>query len=89
MKQWLRRLKSSGLPLDNELIKKGEKFYSCSCHTYMHYSFCLHSCVYSMVKKLIIGYPPTLDPRKINPNAGIGNLGRPAKVRPGTALTKG
>ena len=84
---WLRRLKASGLPMNDKLIKEGKTcFYSCSCSDFMHYAFCVHSCVMAMTKQLVTGYPPTLDPRRVNPNANL--LGRPAKVKPGSALVR-
>ena len=48
---------------------------ACDCKTYLHYAFCKHCCAMAMKRKIIINFPPTLDPKRI----AKSSAGRPKK----------
>lgn len=90
------RLQGSGAPVNVEMLnnsKLTDTFYSCSCEDYQHYLWCVHVCVDAMTRKLLKGFPPTLDPTKIN-NVKTGQAmqicskGRPARALKGGGLGK-
>ena len=87
------RLQGSGAPVNVDMLnnsKLTDTFYSCTCEDYQHYLWCVHVCVDAMTRKLLKGFPPTLDPTKIrNLKTGLALQicqGRPAKAAKGGAL---
>ena len=90
------RLQGSGAPVNVDMLndsKLTDTFYSCSCEDYQHYLWCVHVCVDAMTRKLLKGFPPTLDPTKVK-NLKTGQAmqscqkGRPAKALKGGGLGK-
>jgi len=66
--------------------------YKCSCGRYMHYLWCLHVMLRAIDVKLVMApyCPATMDSSKIQHVRGVkAHEGRPAKARPGEALSKG
>ena len=92
------RLQNSGLVLDQDVVGKlyGDEpeicMYKCSCGRYMHYLWCLHVMLRAIDVKLVMApyCPATMDSSKIQHVRGVkAHEGRPAKAKPGEALSKG
>ena len=50
-------------------------FMACICRVCMHHTLCEHSCAMTMKHKIILKFPPTLDPKHIVKSSA----GRPRK----------
>jgi len=84
----LSRIFRTGAPLDSlEVCEhsidatklRTTYFVHCTCNVYTHYLWCIHSCGYAHILKLITAFPKTLNPRPI----GVAKQG---KARRGGAL---
>lgn len=57
-------------PFDTNKLRNPQIcFCHCNCVDYLHYRWCVHVCVDAFNKKLISGYPRTLDPTPIGDRA--------------------
>ena len=83
----LKRLHSADLQVisfEDVLAMGNSGFMSCSCPVYLHHAWCKHSFVLAKNRKIILEYPPTLDPRVIKSS----RKGRIKKTKPGESLLK-
>lgn len=68
------------------IVEKGnDGLVSCDCSTYLHYAWCYHACSIAMHRKIIIKFPPNMDPSSSFAGKGNGR-GRPSSARRGGAL---
>ena len=98
----LKRLRNSGLVLNEEAVQKvstekskGDKnvvyLYKCSCALYKHYAWCIHVMLRAVYQGLVPKpyCPPTMDSAGVAlPGKNPRELkGRPSKIRKGGALS--
>ena len=79
-----------------ELVEMGKNdtyLYTCTCRSYLHYGWCLHTCLMAFAQGIIRRFPKTLDPTPIGAHVkkklkrsrggGGGTAGRPKKAKGG------
>jgi len=72
------RLPSSTIMDFNGIVALGNKgIMACSCGTFLHRAWCIHSCADAIKKKIIMKYPINMDP---NTAAPVGRGRQPIKL---------
>ena len=64
--------------IDPEKLQQGKAYVHCNCDAYLHYSWCVHACVYCLQKsKVMLKVPPRFAGRIAPPPQGrMAGLGR-------------
>jgi hypothetical protein len=74
------RIENSSIPIISvaEIKERGNGgLVSCTCAKWLHYTWCQHAFADAYRKKIILGFPPTMDPEK----HGSVKPGRPSTMQ--------
>ena len=85
--EWMSKVNQFPMISADEVIaRKNKGLVACTCHEYLHYLFCKHSFGILKKRKIILGFPATMNPAPVNKRKR--GAGRPKDIHPGEALNR-